>query len=268
MQTLHTQLAWMGELRQQLRGYQVLQKQISQQLDLVKAFQIQELVVGKNLLPLLQAGRLAAQVASTIATIPTIGYYPLSESKKAKGPAATPRTSTGRRLVSELNAVSGGRDYWTDYEDVCEEILNYCLVPPMREGLRQSRTFGGLHIRDLVFVLPYDSGEFWLWLRMKFDCAALIVECKNYSRRLRSDPIEDTATYMSAKGLGRLAVIVSRRGLSETGISAQRDRWLKSQNLILSLEDEDLLKMLEMKDRNEDPATVIDAKLTEFLLSV
>ena len=127
------------------------------------------------------------------------------------------------------------------------------------------RTSGGLQIRDLLLHIPFDIGEFWSWLRFKFNSSALIVECKNYTQPLKPNQVVISNKYLGRKRLGQLGLVISRRGLGAGAKLEQKRIWNDENNLTVSLADEQLVRMLTLKDEAKDPALVVDAEIRRFL---
>lgn len=225
----------------------------------------QFLTVGRNIEPLLEAGRQAERMAAMLANYTALSYYPASELELAETPPEEPIDEEGQTLASRLTKVPPGQAGWYEYQDVCEDILNYCLAPPLIESTRQSPTSGRLQVRDLLLHIPHEAEGLWRHISSRFEATAIIVECKNYTNELRSNQVVITSKYLGAKRLGRFGMIISRKGLGSGGKREQTRLWLEDDKLILSLTDQDLRKMLELKGAGEDPGKVIDSKLRRFL---
>ncbi len=261
MASLRESQQWVTAYSQWTARHRELMLQLSRQREVTR----QILSVGRNFQPLLEAGRQAQRLASTIATAPTLSFYPPSELAEVEELPEEPPTARGKELAAKLRGVPPGRAGWFQYQDLCEEILNHCLVPPLMECQPQSPTSGGLHIRDLIFHIPFDTEGFWLALQSRFDSIAVIVECKNYTNALSPNQVVISSKYLGRKRLGRFGIIASRVGLSVNALKQQRQLWIEEDKFILSLTDRHLLKMLELRDKSEAPSKVIDAEMRRFL---
>jgi hypothetical protein len=151
---------------------------------------------------------------------PTISYYPSSELSDVEKEPKIPQQSEAERLSEELRSCKPGKEQWEKYQDLCRDILTYCLVPPLDRPLEQNRDKGGIHIRDLVFYIPYDIGTFWNFIILKYS-DAFIVECKNYSELLSENEFIISSKYLDPKGLTNLGFVITRKGLSNNAKEAQ-----------------------------------------------
>ncbi len=196
-----------------------------------------------------------------------VSYYSKNELRAVKTPTNLPHKSKGIRLISQLSGCKSGVKEWSEYQDICKEILCYCLVPPLLEPLEQSTTNDGLHVRDMIFHIPYELSRFWTFIIEKFGLA-LIIECKNYQQELKENELRITSKYLGKKKLTKLGVIVTRKGLHANAIRAQENIWKDEDKMILCMNDEQLKKMIELKENEEEPWKVIDSLIRDFLSSL
>jgi len=197
----------------------------------------------------------------------TVSFYPENELEPLNTPAELPRKASESKLVSKLEQCEPGRKDWDKYQDVCKEILTYCLVPPLFEPIEQSKTKDGLHIRDIIFNIPYELSGFWNVYLIKYGYA-LVVECKNYKEPLKENQLRISSKYVGVSKLSTLGLILSRKGLQKSGVTAQENVWKEDKKMILCMNDEQLQKMLELKHEGDEPWKVIDRLIRDFLLSI
>ena len=76
-----------------------------------------------------------------------------------------------------------------------------------------------------------------------------------------------TSKYFEKEKLTTLGLVISRKGLSTNGLKAQQNLWRYQGKMLLCLDDNDMAKMLELKDSGEEPWKIIDLKEREFRLS-
>jgi hypothetical protein len=193
-------------------------------------------------------------------------YYLPDELRIVDKPPQLTKASTGTVLIKKLKDCKAGKEDWGNYEDVCKEILLYCFVPPLLEPLEQSKTENDLHKRDLIFHIPHDAGNFWQYLLMKFGMA-IIVECKNYQDKLNENTILISSKYLGNGKLTKFGLVLTRKGLNEGGKKGQKSSW-GEKKLLICLTDDDLTKMIMLKESNEEPWKVIDNAIREFLQSL
>ena len=102
---------------------------------------------------------------------------------------------------------------------------------------------------------------------MKFGIA-IVVECKNYANFLTENQMIITSKYLGKKKLTLLGLVLTRRGLGESAQYAQIDKWKEDEKMMVCLVDEDLAKMLDLREKNEEPWKVIDKAIRNFLEGV
>lgn len=198
--------------------------------------------------------------------VSTSGYYPAAELGMLTEEPKVPPKSKGEELGEKV--VSCGSD-WREYEDVCLKVLSYCLVPPLLPPEEQLYTADKHHRRDLIFHIPSnDIPFFWQYLSLKFG-RALIIDCKNHREELDENEMIITSKYLGKKKLTTLGLIITRKGINESGKKGQREQWNSTEDkMMICLTDNDLLKMLELKENDDEPWKVIDKAITDFLASL
>jgi hypothetical protein len=92
----------------------------------------------------------------------------------------------------------------------------------------------------------------------------LIVECKNYFRLLTENGFIISSKYLDPKGLTNLGFVITRRGLSKNAKEAQTNYWTRQGIMMICLIDDDLLKMLELKEKKEGAWKVLDLAIKKF----
>lgn len=118
----------------------------------------------------------------SLAAMSTPTYFPLKEFSILEEPIKMPeKSSVAMKCIERLNKCPKGKEGWLEFQNLCKKIFEYLFVPPLLGPFEQSRTETGLHIRDLIFDIPYTVGGFWGYIRDKFDSSALVIECKNCS---------------------------------------------------------------------------------------
>ena len=171
-------------------------------------------------------------------------------------------------LIERLDELPAGHANWSEYEDLCEEILNFCFVPPLLEGEKRLATLGGLHRRDLLYPIPHDVDGFWAYVKNAYSSLSLIVECKNYSDPISPNEVVITSKYFGAKKLGTFGIIVSRKGPDTNCLKQQIQYWQEEGKMIVCLSDVDLKDMIVLKLKEKDPQTVLDRQVRKLRESI
>lgn len=215
--------------------------------------------------PALQLMRDTARATSI--TMPQ--YFTRSEVQVLNKPVRIPAKSVANELIERLKSCPKGKDGWTEYQNVCKDILAYLLVPPLMGPFEQTPTEKRLQIRDLIFDIPYAIQGFWGYIRDRFDSSAIIVECKDYELPIAGNQFVTTSKYFGGKRLGRFGIILSREPSVEPFHGEMKRIWNSETNaLILPFTDEHLIRMLSLKELNKEPELVIDAAIHQFLRSL
>jgi len=194
-------------------------------------------------------------------------YYPLRDLKVIERPPSIPARTYVAELSRKLQDCPAGQEFWKDYQHVCKEILTHTLVPPLLEPEEGSSTEDGRQQRDLIFHIPHDVGGFWEWIRFRHKSVAIIVECKNYSEPLEANQVTITSKYFGEKRLGLFGIIACRKGLTDSARNEQKRLWTDHSIMIVCLNDDDLLRMLELRETDDDPAKAVDRAIRQFLES-
>lgn len=171
-------------------------------------------------------------------------------------------------LLTKLKELRPGRETWSEYQKLCDEILRFCLVPPLLEPTYEEHNESGIHRRDMIYYIPHDGNGFWEYVRNAYGALAVIVDAKNYSETLPKDQIVIASKYFGKKKLGSFGIIVTRLELDGSGKAQQADRWVHHDEMIVCLADADLEEMIRLKLARHDPERVIDRKIREFRSSL
>jgi len=218
----------------------------------------------RNLQPYLEMSREAARLMS----VSTPVYFSSKEFSMLEKPIRIPKKSVALSLVRRLDECLKGKEGWVAFQDLCKDILIHLFVPPLMDPFEQSRTESGLHIRDLIFDIPYTLMGFWGYIKDKFDSSALIVECKNYSSPIEGNQVVISSKYFARNRLGRFGIIFSRLEPRESALKEAKRLWIEDCKLILCLTDAHLVKMLELKENGKHPEIVVDNAIHQFLRSL
>jgi len=175
-------------------------------------------------------------------------------------------SSNASALLDELNGCEPGSEHWREYEDVCTKILSYCFTPPLLEPAIQSETEEGDQRRDIILHIPMDIERFWKYILYKYGIA-VIIDCKNYTDFLNQNTFVITSKYISGpRRLTKFGMILTRKGMNESAKIQQKRVW--GDVYLICLNDEDLIKMIKLKESGKEPSIIIDNKIREVLVSL
>jgi hypothetical protein len=180
----------------------------------------------------------------------------------------------GKMIQTEVEALSTtvpvGIEHFREYEHMVRVIFNFLFVEKLGEGRWQSRTEPedeGVEIRDLLFGNKSDSG-FWKDLKDKYLASEIVVDAKNKSVLTRDD-LRQLYCYLKP-ALGFWGFIVCR---------SEQPRWVYAYDRtlfrnfnqtrgVLVLCDDDLRRMVQMKNQGRDPSEYLREKMSDFTRSI
>ena len=171
-------------------------------------------------------------------------------------------------LRDKLAAIQPGREQAAEYQRVVLKILNYLFSPELIDGQPEVRTIDGTERRDIIFTNDSDE-SFWTYVRTTHDGIFLMFEAKN-TTDLGLAEINQTATYLGDR-IGRLGIIVTREAPKENVQRKIFSIWNDSapnRKVILTLSDEQLRELLELRCRDLSPTKWMQKHYRHFRTSV
>ncbi|MCM1127957.1 MAG: hypothetical protein NC429_16000 [Lachnospiraceae bacterium] len=172
-----------------------------------------------------------------------------------------------KSLKEKLLQIKPGTGQWQQYEKVCIEILKYVLGDYLTLWYTQENTDNGMYRFDLCCKIKAGSNQdFFDTVQQYFNTKYIVFEFKNYNKKITQKEIYTTEKYLYEKALRRVAIIISREGADENALAAVRGSLRESGKLILCLSDRDILEMIEIKERNEQPTEAFLGAMLDDLL--
>lgn len=172
----------------------------------------------------------------------------------------------GEGLAAELKACTSGSEDWKKYEELCVRIFDFLFSSDFSEfkGRVQSRTLSGLDIRDYLVANRFkEDPSFWRMVYEEFGAKHIICEFKNHKDSIGKDEVYQAANYGN-DAIGRFGLIFCRRGVSDSGVSAIRNRYIVNKFMTLVCDDGDLMKMIDLKLDGLKPVNLLRDKKEEF----
>lgn len=173
----------------------------------------------------------------------------------------------GELLGRELKAIDSGLSSFNQYEKKCEEILKYLFDENLNGWNRQLRTDDELNQYDLICRVK-KGNEFWGFLVGEFHSRYVVFEFKNYSEEVKQTQVYTTEKYLFQKALRNVCFLISRKGLSKNGITATKGILRESGKLILNICDNDLCKLLQLKESGDEPSDFLFELVDDMLLKL
>jgi hypothetical protein len=169
----------------------------------------------------------------------------------------------GRRLQNCPAGASG----WREFEDACVAVLTYLFVPPLSLPHIQPRSYSGIDRRDVVFPnRNFETNNNWGLLYKELHARMVLFEFKNYdSTEIGKEETLQTLNYMTDT-MGKLAIMCCNRVPDEAAHIKRNSAFSASGRVVLFITTEQLIEMLFIKERGEDPSDLIIDLLERFYL--
>lgn len=188
-----------------------------------------------------------------------------------------PSENSGSDLSKQLRALRKGRgtpvkkpgskSNWRKYEELCIKILEYLFSSSTEKFYSQSKTADGLNRFDCVFRIKPET-DFWKFLINHLNSFYVVFEFKNYSKKISQGEILTTEKYLFEQAFRRTAIIMTRDGADEGAKKMIQGAMREHGKLIIVIDDNNIIEMLEKKDRGEDPSDYLFDRVDDFLLKL
>ncbi|MGW0187349.1 hypothetical protein ACWDV7_16510 [Streptomyces sp. NPDC003362] len=175
--------------------------------------------------------------------------------------------SVGARLSKGLRGLPAGKQDWSAYQELCQDILEYLFCPPLSSPLRERGNHTKINRRDIILPNYAETG-FWRFARGEYRADYVVVDAKNYSQAIRKEQVLQIANYLQRHGVGLFAMIMCRAGFGESAFYTLREQWILHDKMIIILQDDDVLQMLAVKSGGGDPSELIRQKIEDFRLEI
>ena len=176
-------------------------------------------------------------------------------------------------LIQRLIDCETGQACSGEYENVCEEILRNLFEANYFNRLTRQHKTKDEHFRmDLIGALKtHPTSEdgmhpLWRMLTEHYNSHFIVFEFKNYKDEIDQNLIYITEKYLFAAALRNVAIIISRKGFSESAKFAAEGCLKEHGKLILGITDKDLVEMLKLK--SDKAADYLLEKLEDFLMGI
>ena len=175
--------------------------------------------------------------------------------------------SNVQSIRKSLEDCPAGRDGWKQFEDTCVEALRFLFVPPLTEPIIQPRTYSGIDRRDAVFPnRNIDEPNNWARLHRELAARMVLVEFKNYdAEEIGKEETNQTRNYLSTP-MGKLAIMCCNREPNRAAYIKRNTIFSEDGKVILFVTTEQLIEMLFIKERGDDPSDLIMDLVERFYL--
>ena len=168
---------------------------------------------------------------------------------------------------STLIGIQPGKVNWSKYQSLVVDVLEFLLCPPLEVPEVELADSDKRNRRDIIIENASNEG-FWHRVRDIYQGHYIVVDAKNYSEPLSKRPVLDISHYLKPYGCGMFAIITSRKGYGSAGRHAAKEQWIGNKKLIVSLSDNDILTMLDLKKEGAPPEDVIKKYIYDFRMEL
>ena len=134
---------------------------------------------------------------------------------------------------------------------------------------KQKKSNADLYRFDLLCKIKDDKvSPFWKFLEDFFNTKYIIFEFKNYKDAITQKEIYTTEKYLYAKALRSVAIVLSCNGADKNADRAIKGVLRESGKLIISVSNQDVIRMLEAKRNDEEPSDYLYAMLDNMLMEL
>lgn len=174
------------------------------------------------------------------------------------------------KYISEIKNIKKGKEGSREFEKIGEKILKYLFGDYIYDWKTQINCDNNLHRIDLLGKVKQQDG-FWRMLYEIYKSRYIVFEFKNYNSKITQEQIETTNKYLSKNTLRTVAILISREEINKNAKSICKGVLRDQGQLILTLNENDLITMLQNKKENQDkdiPSEYIERLFDDFLLGV
>jgi hypothetical protein len=178
-------------------------------------------------------------------------------------------TEAHDKLINELKSIPpGNKDQdWSKYQKHIKKILDYLFGSALSSPITEHSDHFKINRRDFI-LRNYAETGFWAHLRNRYLADFIVVDAKNYTKKVTKKEVLQIANYLKVHGPGLFGIIISRCGGSTGCYYTCREVWAMDKKLIVVLNDEEVTKMIIAKAANRDPEEIVRQKIEEFRLSM
>ncbi len=172
-----------------------------------------------------------------------------------------------RNFCRELRDLKCGDRNWRKFELISSGAIKYCLDDHLARWSEQKRTDTGRSVYDMVAAIS-SVHDFWQMIRRDFRTAYTVFEFKNYCKPISQTQIYTTEKYLYANALRSVAFLLCREGASNNALAAAKGALREHGKLIVCFTLNDLCEMVKLKDRGDEPTSVLMDIVDELLIKL
>jgi len=173
------------------------------------------------------------------------------------------RLDEHNKLIEDLRKLPPGDG--KSYESLVKRILEICLADDFASFSikEQVKTYNKKRIRDFIVDNRDSKIGFWRDLKTVRGVEKVLFDAKNYEDKFGYPEITNTLRYLKNKAFGNFVIIVSRRGIKDWDETIED--YEGEGKVILFLDDNDLITMIDQKNKGERASSIIEEKYYNLL---
>ena len=172
-------------------------------------------------------------------------------------------------LIKKLTCLESGMQTYVYYEDLCCEIIEYLFSDFLIDIRKQKGINENRNRTDIIARIKGNNNiEFYKLVYDRFFSNFIVFECKNYSEPIGQNVIYITEKYLYQKALRNVVLLLTRKGEMDSARKAREEVLRESGKLIIVLEDNDIIKMLNIKKDKGFPEDYLLEKTYIYLLEL
>ncbi len=175
-------------------------------------------------------------------------------------------------FIQNLDACPLGNAGWSQFEELCTDILNFLFVPPLNPPRRQCRTYSGVNRRDAIFPnrnispSPALNARNWYHLFVELDARMILFEYKNYdSTDIGHEEVNQTRNYLT-NPMGRFGIMVCSKAPVDSAHRQRNSVFTNDRKVIIFITKDHLKEMLAMKERGDEPSDLVIDLVEQFYI--
>lgn len=171
-------------------------------------------------------------------------------------------------LFQELESIPKWKDWATQYEKKCIEILKYLFDNWRDLALweKQKSSEDWLNRYDLLCRIISYQNTFWSEIASDFHTRYIVFEFKNYSDKIKQWQILTTEKYLFTKALRSVSFIIARNWIDENWKKTCSGALKESWKLIVTISHANILEMITLKDKWEEASDILRKLVDEMLI--
>lgn len=172
--------------------------------------------------------------------------------------------------IKKIKSIEKGHGGARKFEIIGEKVIKFLFGDYIYDWKAQINCDNNLYRIDLLGKVKHQEG-FWKILYEIYRSRYIIFEFKNYNDKITKDQIEDTNKYLNKNALRTVAILISRSGIDRNSKRICKGFLRNEGHLILTLNENDLITMLQNKKENPNkdiPSEYMEKLFDNFLLEV